>query len=41
MATARRKLASSGARVVAITGSYGKTTTKGYVQHLLSGRMAR
>ena len=37
---ARDKLASSGARVVAITGSYGKTTTKGYVHHLLSSRLA-
>ena len=37
---AASKLASSGARVVAITGSYGKTTTKGYVHHLLSGRMS-
>ena len=36
---ARLKLASSGARVVAITGSYGKTTTKGYVQHLVSSRL--
>ena len=26
--------------VVAITGSYGKTTTKGYVAHLLAGRRA-
>ena len=26
-------------RVVAITGSYGKTSTKGYVAHLLSGSM--
>jgi len=34
------KLASSGAKVVAITGSYGKTTTKGYVHHLLSGRFS-
>jgi UDP-N-acetylmuramoyl-tripeptide--D-alanyl-D-alanine ligase len=34
-ATAR--LAASGARVVGITGSYGKTTTKGYLAHLLSG----
>jgi UDP-N-acetylmuramoyl-tripeptide--D-alanyl-D-alanine ligase len=25
---------------VAITGSYGKTTTKGYVHHLLSGRVS-
>ena len=37
---AASRLASSGARVVAITGSYGKTTTKGYVHHLLSGRMS-
>lgn len=28
----------SGARVVAITGSYGKTTTKGYLAHLLDGQ---
>ncbi|MGH8926877.1 MAG: Mur ligase family protein, partial [Acidimicrobiia bacterium] len=34
---ASAKLASSGAKVVAITGSYGKTTTKGYVAHLLAG----
>jgi UDP-N-acetylmuramoyl-tripeptide--D-alanyl-D-alanine ligase len=34
-ATARLK--GSGARVVAITGSYGKTTTKQYVAHLLAG----
>jgi UDP-N-acetylmuramoyl-tripeptide--D-alanyl-D-alanine ligase len=34
---ARARLASSGARVVAITGSYGKTTTKNYLAHLLSG----
>ena len=27
-------------RVVAITGSYGKTTTKGYVAHLLAGSMS-
>jgi UDP-N-acetylmuramoyl-tripeptide--D-alanyl-D-alanine ligase len=26
--------------VVAITGSYGKTSTKGYISHLLSGRYA-
>ena len=35
---AKSRLAASGARVVAITGSYGKTTTKGYLGHLLSGR---
>jgi UDP-N-acetylmuramoyl-tripeptide--D-alanyl-D-alanine ligase len=34
---AREKLAKSGAKVVAITGSYGKTGTKGLVAHLLSG----
>mgnify|MGYP002622364615 FL=1 len=33
---AARRLESSGARVVAITGSYGKTTTKQYVHHLIS-----
>lgn len=32
---ARAGLDRSGARVVAITGSYGKTTTKGYLAHLL------
>ena len=37
---AAAKLASSGAKVVAITGSYGKTTTKGYLHHLLSARMS-
>jgi UDP-N-acetylmuramoyl-tripeptide--D-alanyl-D-alanine ligase len=31
------RLASSGARVVAITGSYGKTSTKMYTAHLLAG----
>ena len=34
---ASRKLTAIGPEVVAITGSYGKTTTKGYVAHLLSG----
>lgn len=34
---ARRKLEAVSPKVVAITGSYGKTTTKGYVTHLLSG----
>jgi UDP-N-acetylmuramoyl-tripeptide--D-alanyl-D-alanine ligase len=33
---ARRRLADISPRVVAITGSYGKTTTKGYVAHLAS-----
>jgi UDP-N-acetylmuramoyl-tripeptide--D-alanyl-D-alanine ligase len=37
---ASRRLARVGPRVVAITGSYGKTSTKGYVAHLLSGSMA-
>ncbi|MGQ0848344.1 MAG: Mur ligase family protein [Actinomycetota bacterium] len=37
---AAAKLEASGSRVVAITGSYGKTTTKGYVNHLLAGRFA-
>ncbi len=35
---ARSRLAGSGARVVAITGSYGKTTTKGYLGHLVGSR---
>jgi UDP-N-acetylmuramoyl-tripeptide--D-alanyl-D-alanine ligase len=34
------RLAAAGLAVVAITGSYGKTTTKGYVAHLLSGRFS-
>lgn len=34
---ARGRLAGSGARVVAITGSYGKTTTKNYLAHLIGG----
>lgn len=37
VARAAQALAASGADVVAITGSYGKTTTKGYVAHLLAG----
>jgi UDP-N-acetylmuramoyl-tripeptide--D-alanyl-D-alanine ligase len=37
IASAKKRLAQSGARVVAITGSYGKTTTKGYLAHLLQG----
>jgi UDP-N-acetylmuramoyl-tripeptide--D-alanyl-D-alanine ligase len=35
---AAQTLRSSGASVVAITGSYGKTSTKGYVAQLLAGR---
>ena len=34
---AAARLKGSGAKVVAITGSYGKTTTKLYVGHLLAG----
>ena len=37
---AAAKLASSGARVVAITGSYGKTTTKGYLHHLIASQVS-
>lgn len=33
---AARRLKDSGTRVVAITGSYGKTTTKQYLHHLIS-----
>ncbi len=35
---AKAGLDRSGARVVAITGSYGKTTTKGYLAHLLAAQ---
>jgi UDP-N-acetylmuramoyl-tripeptide--D-alanyl-D-alanine ligase len=34
---AAASLAGAGATVVAITGSYGKTSTKGYVAHLVAG----
>jgi UDP-N-acetylmuramoyl-tripeptide--D-alanyl-D-alanine ligase len=34
---AARKLEAVGSEVVAITGSYGKTTTKNYTAHLLTG----
>jgi UDP-N-acetylmuramoyl-tripeptide--D-alanyl-D-alanine ligase len=37
---ARERLATVNPRVVAITGSYGKTTTKGYVAHLAAGSMS-
>lgn len=40
VARARQRLARVAPRVVAITGSYGKTSTKGYVAHLLSGSLA-
>lgn len=36
VADAKRKLKRVGSKVVAITGSYGKTSTKGYVAHLVS-----
>src|ERR1019366_4571845 len=35
---ASKRLIAVDPKVVAITGSYGKTSTKGYVAHLLSGR---
>jgi UDP-N-acetylmuramoyl-tripeptide--D-alanyl-D-alanine ligase len=38
LARARRYLKRSGATVIAITGSYGKTTTKHYLNHILEGR---
>jgi UDP-N-acetylmuramoyl-tripeptide--D-alanyl-D-alanine ligase len=37
---ARRRLADVSPRVVAITGSYGKTTTKGFVAHLASSHFS-
>lgn len=37
VARAKKKLAAIRPTVVAITGSYGKTSTKGYVAHLVSG----
>jgi UDP-N-acetylmuramoyl-tripeptide--D-alanyl-D-alanine ligase len=37
VARAASRLRSSGAKAVAITGSYGKTTTKQYAAHILAG----
>ncbi len=38
MRTAAQTLRASGATVIAITGSYGKTSTKHYLHHILNGR---
>jgi len=38
MRQAKATLKASGAKVIVITGSYGKTTTKHYLQHFLSAR---
>ena len=35
--SARRRLVAVTPRVVAVTGSFGKTSTKGYIAHLLAG----
>ena len=40
VARAAARLRRVGPTVVAITGSYGKTTTKGYVAHLLGSRLS-
>lgn len=40
VAQAQRRLARIRPQVVAITGSYGKTSTKGYIAHLLSASTA-
>ena len=37
IAAARARLAEVAPAVVAVTGSYGKTTTKGYIAHLVAG----
>lgn len=38
LASARHRIEQVGPRVVAITGSYGKTSTKNYATHLMQGR---
>ena len=40
VAQAQRRLAKVRPQVVAVTGSYGKTSTKGYIAHLLAGSTA-
>ena len=40
LSRAQTRLAQTAPQVVAITGSYGKTSTKEYVQHLLTGTVA-
>ena len=40
VARAQRRLAKVRPQVVAVTGSYGKTSTKGYIAHLLAGTTA-
>lgn len=37
---AQQRLRAVAPRVVGITGSYGKTTTKGYLAHLVAGRLS-